>query len=470
MATISSPGIGSGLDVSSIITQLMAIERQPIKQLETAETKLQSQISEMGKIKSALSKFRDLSTRLGATDFWRQSTGSSTSTAVGVTTGSGAMPGSYSVEVQGLASAQSISTGVFASSTTALNAGTLRIEMGTWNAGKTLLAPNATLPAVDITIEATDTLASVRDKINAAGGGVTASILNDAGGARLLMRSTSTGEANGFRTTVTGGGALDGLAYDPSAGINSPNPVQDAANAAATINGVPVSSATNSMANVLDGVSLNLTAETVSPVIVSVVNDTAAMKKTMEEFATAYSDLARQIAADTRYDAASKKAGLLQGDSAITGLQSRLRSMIGATSGASTAFPRLSDAGFELQQDGTLKVNSSRLDNALANLPQLRLMFANSSTTDPTMDGFAKRFRTVAGDALGTDGVLTTRTDGLNERLTRNQKNQDRLEERLVQTQKRLERQYTQLDTQLGTLNGLSSFVTQQVAQWSKSS
>ena len=189
------------------------------------------------------------------------------------------------------------------------------------------------------------------------------------------------------------------------------------------------------MANVLDGVSLNLTAETVSPVIVSVVNDTAAMKTTMEEFATAYSDLSRLITAGTKYDAASKKGGVLQGDSAVTGLQSRLRSMIGSTSGASTAFTRLSDAGFELQQDGSLKVNSSRLDNALANLPQLRLMFANSSTTDPNLDGFAKRFRTVASDALGTDGVLSTRTDGLNERLTRNQKNQDRLEERLVQTQ-----------------------------------
>jgi flagellar hook-associated protein 2 len=468
MATISSPGIGSGLDVSSIITQLMAIERQPIKQLETAESKLQGQISEVGKIKGALSKFRDLSSRLAATDFWRQSAGTSSNTAVGVTTGSAALPGSYSVEVQGLASAQSISTGLFASSAATLNAGTLRIEAGTWNATKTSLAPNAALPAVNITIEATDTLASVRDKINAAGAGVTASILNDAGGARLMMRSSSTGAANGFRTTVTGGGALGGLAYDPSAGINSLNPVQDAANARATINGVPVSSASNTLADVLDGVTLNLTAPTASAVTVSVVNDTAAMKKTMEEFATAYSELSSLIATTTKYDAASKKAGPLQGDSSITSLQSRLRSMMGATTGASTSFIRLSDAGFEMQQDGSLKVNSTRLDNALANLPQLRLMFANSSATDPTLDGFAKRFRTVANDALGVDGLLSTRTDGLNERLQRNQKDQERMEQRLAQTQKRLEKQYSTLDTQLGSLNGLSSFVTQQVALWTK--
>jgi flagellar hook-associated protein 2 len=468
MATISSPGIGSGLDVNSIITQLMAIERQPLDKLTSDASAIQTQISEVGKVTSAISKFRDLASKLASTTFWRQSTGTSGSTAVGITTGAAAAPGSYSVEVQGLASAQSISTGLFASSAATLNAGTLRLETGTWNAGKTSLAPNAAQPAVDIAIEATDTLASVRDKINAAGAGVTASILNDAGGARLLMRSTATGEANGFRSTVTGGGTLAGLAYDPSAGITSPNPVQDAANARATINGVPVTSATNSLTDVLDGVSLSVTAQTTGPVTVTVANDTAAMKKTMQDFASAYSDLAKLIATDTKYDATAKKGGPLQGDSAIVGLQSRLRAMLGASSGASTAFARLSDAGFELQRDGSLSVNSTKLDNALANLPQLQRLFANSSLTDPTQDGFAKRFRVVADDVLGIDGSLTARSDGLNSKLQRNKKSQDQMNDRLTQTQARLTAQYTALDAKLGTLNGLSTYVTQQIAQWNK--
>ena len=202
---------------------------------------------------------------------------------------------------------------------------------------------------------------------------------------------------------------------------------------------------------------------------IDVAADTETLKKTLNEFATAYTELSKLIVTDTKYDAAAKKAGALQGDSAIVGLQNRLRSMLGASSGASTAYARLSDVGFEMQQDGSLTVNSTKLDKAVANLAELKALFSNSSLTDANLDGFGKRFRVVASDILGIDGALTSRTNGLNDKLTRNQKQQDRMEERLAQTQKRLERQYGSLDAKLGTLNGLSSYVTAQVAQWNKS-
>lgn len=471
MATISSPGIGSGLDVSSIITQLMAIERRPLNQLETAETKIKNQISEVGKIKSAISKFRDLAVKLASNDFWRQTTGSASSSAVGVTTGTAATAASYKVRVQSLAYAQSIASPVFASSSATLSAGTLRIEMGTWGAGQSAFTADPDATAVDISVEAGDTLAMVRDKINASGSGVTATILSDASGARLVMRSKETGAENAFRTSVSpGGGALDGLAFDPSTGPGGATQAQAAADAVAFINDLPVRSASNTMNDVVDGVTLTFNNPTVEDVTVNVAADSAAMKKTLQDFASAYSELAKLIATDTKYDASAKTGGTLQGDSAIIGLQSRLRSMLGSSSAASTAFTRLSDAGFEMQQDGTLSVNSGKLDKALANLPELRLLFANSSLTDPSLDGFAKRLRTVADDALGIDGSLTTRNVGLTDKLDRNQKSQDRLEQRLAQTQARLEKQYTMLDAKLGSLNGLSSYVTQQIALWNKSS
>lgn len=457
MATISSPGIGSGLDVSSIITSLMAIERKPLNQLETAESKIQSQISEVGKIKSALSKFRDLAAKLASTDFWKSSTGTASNSAVGITTSSSASPAQYSVNVSSLAAAQAIAAPAVASSTATLGAGTLTIQRA---GGGDPFA---------VTIEATDTLAGIRDKINAAGAGVTASILNDGSGARLMMRSNETGVANGFTTTVSGSG-LDGLTFDAGTQTGGATRAQQALDAAATINNLPVTSPSNTLADVLDGVTLTLNAETTAgPVNVTVAPDNAALKKTLTEFASAYTELARLIAADTRYDATSKKAGALQGDSAIVGLQTQLRSMLGASSGASTAYARLSDVGFEMQQDGSLTVNATKLDKAIANLPQLRALFSNSSLTDPSLDGFGKRFRVVASDILGVDGTLTSRTDGLNEKLRRNQKQQDRMEERLAATQKRLEKQYSTLDAKLGTLNGLSTYVTQQVAQWNKS-
>ncbi|MBX3606946.1 MAG: flagellar filament capping protein FliD [Piscinibacter sp.] len=466
MATISSLGIGSGIDANSIITSLMALERKPLDQLESAEKTIQTQISEVGKIKSAVSKFRDLAAKLASTDFWKQTSGTAASSAVGITTGSGATAADYSIEVSSLASAQSIATPTpaYASSAALVGAGTLTIEMGTWGANQASFN-GSTSTAIDITAD--DTLASVRDKINSSGAAVTASILTDASGARLVIRSKETGAANAFRTSVSAGGPTN-LAYDPSSGVNNAIRSQTAADAAATINGLPVTSATNSLVDVLDGVTLTLNDKTTSPVTVSVKPDTASMKKTLQDFAAAYTELAKLIATDTRYDAASKAAGPLQGDSAVIGLQTRLRAMLGATSGASTAFARLSDAGFEQQRDGSLTVNESKLDKALANLPELKALFANSSTTDPTLDGFAKRFRIVATDALGIDGALTSRTDGLNAKLERNRDAQDRMEDRLAQTQKRLEAQYTALDAKIGSLSGLSSFVSQQIALWNK--
>ncbi|HNW63542.1 MAG TPA: flagellar filament capping protein FliD [Piscinibacter sp.] len=455
MATISSPGIGSGLDVSSIITQLMAIERQPLKQLETAETKIQSQISEVGKIKSALSKFRDVAAKLASTDFWRTTTGKSNSSAVGVTTSSTASPASFAVEVTSLAKAQTIAAPALASSSTTLGSGTLTIQRTGGG------------DPFDVAIEATDTLAGIRDKINAAGAGVTASILTDASGARLVMRANATGTDNAFNTTVSGTG-LDGLSFNAATQTGGATPAQPAANLVATVNNLPVSSASNTLTDVFDGVTLTMTAETAGPVTIDVAADTETLKKTLTEFATAYTELSKLIVTDTKYDATAKKAGALQGDSAIVGLQNRLRSMLGASSGASTAYARLSDVGFEMQQDGSLTVNSTKLDKAIANLSELKALFSNSSLTDANLDGFGKRFRVVASDILGIDGALTSRTTGLNDKLKRNQTSQDRMEERLAQTQKRLEKQYSMLDAKLGTLNGLSTYVTNQVAQWNK--
>jgi len=455
MATISSPGIGSGLDVSSIITQLMAIERQPLKQLETAETKIQSQISEVGKIKSALSKFRDVAAKLASTDFWRTTTGKSNSSAVGVTTSSTASPASFAVEVTSLAKAQTIAAPALASSSTTLGSGTLTIQRTGGG------------DPFDVAIEATDTLAGIRDKINAAGAGVTASILTDASGARLVMRANATGTDNAFNTTVSGTG-LDGLSFNAATQTGGATPAQPAANLVATVNNLPVSSASNTLTDVFDGVTLTMSAETAGPVTIDVAADTETLKKTLTEFATAYTELSKLIVTDTKYDATAKKAGALQGDSAIVGLQNRLRSMLGASSGASTAYARLSDVGFEMQQDGSLTVNSTKLDKAIANLSELKALFSNSSLTDANLDGFGKRFRVVASDILGIDGALTSRTTGLNDKLKRNQTSQDRMEERLAQTQKRLEKQYSMLDAKLGTLNGLSTYVTNQVAQWNK--
>lgn len=476
MTTISSPGIGSGLDVNSIITQLMAIERRPIDALVAKSSAIQAQISEYGKLKSAMSAMRDAALKLSERTTWGASTGvSGDATAVGVSVKSGAATGSYAVQVLSLAKAQSLASAAYASSAALPGAGTLRIETGTWGAGQTSFTPGATA-AVDIVVSATDTLAQVRDKINAAGAGVKATILTDGSGARLMLQSAATGMANAFRTTVTdddGNPAdslgLSALAFDPSAGAAVMTQAEAAADASATFNGLPITSASNTLADLVDGVTLTLSKVTTAPVTIDVKQDNEALKKDVQAFADAYNALAKLIAGQVKYDAASKTAGPLQGDSAAVGMQRQLRALVGTASGASSVFSRLSDVGLELQRDGTLTVDAGKLESALARLPELEKFFANSDTLVPANNGIARQFRMLGDQMLSVDGVISTRSEGLNKRIETNRDQQERLETRLLQTEQRLRAQYTALDSKLGQLSAISAYVTQQMAMFTNS-
>jgi flagellar hook-associated protein 2 len=477
MATISSAGIGSGLDVNSIITQLVAIERQPVTALQTKATKIQTQISEFGKQKSALAALRDAASKLTSSDFWGQTTGaSSNASAVSVTTTTGAVAGNYAVEVTALAASQSLATGVFAASTTPPGAGTLHIELGTWGAGQTSFTPKTGATAVDITIEATDTLAQVRDKINSANAGVTALVLTDASGSRLMMRSTATGAENAFRTSVVDGDGnnadatgLSALAYDPSSAATVMTRTQTAANAAATLNGLPISSASNTLTNLVDGVTLTLGGVTSGAVDVSVVQDNETLKKQLQTFADAYNAVQTLITTQTKYDAATKTGGPLQGDGAAVGLQRQLRNLAGASSGASSTFARLADVGLGTDATGQMTLTASKLDNALANPTEIKKLFANTDLLVASNNGLGRQIRVLADSFLSVDGSLSSRAEGLRQRLDSNKSQQEKLTDRIAQTEKRLRAQYTALDTQMATLSGLSSYVTQQIAQFNRS-
>ncbi len=181
MATISSPGVGSGLDVNSIVTQLVALERRPISQLQKEASSLQTKLSAFGKLQSNLSALRDAASALTSSTTWNQTTGtSSDSASVAVTTDGNNRPGSFSVQVTQLASAQSNVSKIFASTSELVGEGTLHIELGTWGAGNSFTAkPGAT--AVDISVgPPAKSLAEVRDMVNAANAGITASVLTDA--------------------------------------------------------------------------------------------------------------------------------------------------------------------------------------------------------------------------------------------------------------------------------------------------
>jgi flagellar hook-associated protein 2 len=471
MATISSPGVGSGLDVNSIVTQLVAIERQPIDKLQTQATSLQTKLSAFGKLQSDLSALGDAASALASPATWNQTTGtSSDSGSVTVTTDANNLPGSYSVQVTKLAQAQSNISKTYTAATDLVGEGTIHIQLGTWAADNTFTAkPGAA--AIDISVgPPAKSLAEVRDMVNAANAGITAAVLSDASGSRLVFRSSTTGAVNGFKISVTDADSnnvdtsgLSALAFDPSVGVVTMSQAIAAANASALINGAPVSSATNTLTNVVDGMTLQLQRETTAPVQVTTAADSDAIRKKIEAFVSAYNDLNNELVAQTKYDAASKTAGTLQGDSTAVSLRGSLRSTLRGTSGASTVFTRLADIGFDVQQDGTIKLDSTKLDNALANPGELKKLFSNSDPLVAANNGFATLFRKQADQALGIDGTITSRTDGLRSSISRNEQRQAELEDRVSQTEARLRKQYTALDTQMSQLQSLSTYVTQQL-------
>lgn len=472
MATISSAGIGSGLDIESLVSKLVAAERTPITQLAQRTDNLKTELSTYGKVQSALSTLRDAASKLTAPTAWGGTLAtSSDTTAVTVSAGTGAAIGNVSVDVKQLAQAQTLVSGTaYASSTTTVGQGSLTITLGTWATdGATPPTytgftdkPGATAVTVNIG-SGQDTLAGIRDAINASGAGVTASIVNDATGARLTLRSNATGETNGFRIDASGGVA--DLGYDPRIGVTSMIQTLPAQNARALINGIDISSESNTLKEAIDGLNITLLKTTSVPASVAVSQDKDSIKKLITDFTTAYNAVNALLREQTKYDAGSKTAGALQGDSTAIGLQSQLRSIIGgSTSLAGSSVSRLAQIGLEAGSDGNLKTTDSKLTTALSDLTSLKQLFMGlDSGGVSSNDGFAQRIRTYVDGALSTDGRVSSRQSGIQKQIDNNNKRQDQLEDHVAQTEARLRARYTALDTQMSKLNGLSSYVTQQM-------
>lgn len=473
---ISSAGIGSGLDVNSIVSQLINIERQPIRLLQGQAARLETQISAFGRVQGTLSTLRDAALRLSTASTWQQSTATSSNTAaLGATPTGAVQKGNYSVAVSQLAVGQTLSSASYTNSSSTLGSGTLRIELGDFDAVPPV--PKAGATAVDIVIDpASSSLSEIRDRINGSGAGVVASIVNDIAGSRLVLRSAETGAENGFRVQILAdsdgnaadGGGLSALAFDPSnGGFSSMTRAQTAINALATIDGISVESASNTLAGTIEGLTLNLRQLGQAEVVVE--PNTAALKKSVDDFVKAYNESIELLRSQTSYDPTTKVAGPLQGDPSGKAMLFQLRSQFNGGGGVSSVFKSLNDAGLSLNTDGTVKVDSAKLDAALANGSELQKLFSNVDNIDPSKQGIANRLQGWLGLSLDGEGTLPSRTQSLQDRVRSNKDAQERLEDRVARTQERILRQYSALDMRMGQLSGLASYVSQQMAMLNNS-
>jgi len=472
---ISSPGVGSGLDINSIVTQLAAVEKQPLVQLQKNASKLQTQLSSFGTVKSQLASLQDASAALLSSDTWGSKTFSSNNTsAITGSVSTSALASSFSVGVTQLAAAQSARTAALTTTSTVGGNGSLSIAIGTWS-GSTFTQGSAT--PVSVSISSTDTLTTVASKINSAGAGVSASVVTSGTEQRLLISGTNTGAANGFKITALDGSTeiTDGVtgvgkfSYTSTTGTNGLTRTQAAQDASITVEGITVTSSTNTVADAVPGVTLKLLSTTTSNAQITVGGDTDTIKTKIKAFQDAFNNLVSNLKNLTKYDSTTKTAGALQGDGTAVGLLSVLRSMISASGPAASAatFGRLSDVGLQQQQDGTLTTNASKLTTALNSLDSLKTFFSNAGDSTVT-NGLARRFRDFAMQANGVTGTLSLKNTAIQTAISRNTKDQSKVNDKVTEVTKRLYAQYSGLDTKMGGLNGLSSFVSSQVAQWNK--
>jgi len=410
--TLAAPGVGSGLDVNGLVSKLMAVEQQPLTALATKETGYQTKVSAYGALKSVLSNLQSAMTGLAApSTFQTMSAALGDSTLATTTAGSTAQAGSYNVTVQALAQSQKLlGTTSFANTTNTLGSGTITLQFGTYAAGS--FTPNAAKAAKTISIPASsNTLSGVRDAINAAGAGVTASIVNDGTGNRLVVTSNDTGTANALKITVadddgnnSDASGLSQLAYDASTG-GTANLSQTIAaiDAKLLVDGITIVKPSNLVTGAIQGVTLNLT-QTGGPTTLTVTRNTGAVTGAVANFVQAWNTANSAIAQMSAYDPDTNTAAVLQGDTTLLSIQSRLRNLINTPlAPAIGGLSYLSDVGIGFQLDGSLALNTAKLQSVLADPGKdVSALFANSGKAT---DGLVSFTSATAAAAPGNYAV-----------------------------------------------------------------
>lgn len=450
MATISSPGLGSGLDINGIVTKLMAVESQPLTVLATREASFQAKISAYGTLKSALSSLQTAADALADTDTFTGIKASSSDTSVLTTSVTGTPTTSnYAINVTTLAKYHSLrSNGNYTASTNTFNTGTLSISVG----GGT---------ATNITIDGTNnTLEGIRAAINDTDAGVTASIVNDGSYQRLLLSSGTLGSDGEISVSVTDSGsggtfALSGLA---TASLVETQPADDAQ---FTINGMTITRSSNTIEDVVEGVTLNLLSTGTSTV--KVATNTAATVSAFDTFVKAFNDAKKQIASISAYDSENKQAAILTGDATVRTIQSRLNQMLySSVTGIAGGISSLSSIGITLQKDGALSLDTSKLTAAL-NDPSKDVKSLMTQTSAGNQ-GIAVRFASMLDGWIDTDGLIESRTDGISASIKSLQNQYSTMQKRLTSIEARYRAQFTALDTLVASLNQTSQYLTQQLA------
>lgn len=574
---ISSPGIGSGLDISGIISKLMQVEQQPLINLGTKEASYQSKISALGSLQGAVSSLNSAiatlvpsATQTAASKYITYGASLGDSSIASATASSSSVPGNYALEVTQLATTHRLSTiarphtlttfaGTYATADDAIFEGTLDITVGGTSSQIVIDSGNATLAGLrdalnaanvgataeietvadelgggvrlkitsdtagtagamslsglpgftfgvtdlggggdelsqdpseggqaaeggytsadavidegtlaltvgsgtvrQITIDSSNsTLAGLRDAINSANVGVTATLTTvGANDVRLMLTSGTIG--NEGKITLSG---LSGFSFDPTTGTGdlsqaSADGGQAAQGSKIKLNGIVYNGASNTITDALDGVTLNLTKVTTSATTLTVSQDKSSTLKTaLTNIVKAYNDLNSTIRDLGKYDDKTKQGGPLLGNSTLRTVSNSIKNVFqSAVTGSNGDYKRLSDLGLAIQKDGSIVFDSTKLTTATS---------ADYEAVATMVASFGTAAQTLTGGMLGTEGSITAATDGAQRSIKDIDKQRETLSARLVQIEARYRRQFSALDSLIASMNTTSSYLSQQLA------
>ena len=448
MPSITSAGLGSGLDIEGLVTKLVSAEGQPTTlRLNRKEVELQADLSALGSLKGSLSAFQSSVQSLKYSSSFQVRTATSSNTDLfTVSADSSAVPGGFSIKVEQLAQSAKMRSGNFASETAVPGAGTLTLGLGA--------------SSFTISVASDTTLAGVRDAINKASDnpGIKATLIKVDSGSQLVLTSDKVGATNAITIGATDTDALDGNDLTRLA-TASLTPIQTASDAIIYVDGQKVTKDGNSFSDVISGVTISLKkADPLKTETLSIELDKESAKSKVNDFIKSYNALASTMSSLSSYDAKTRKGGPLLGDATLRGVQNQIRQVLSNPTQGVSGFSTLAEIGIKTNKSGALELDSSKFDKVIAeNFDGVSQLFASDN-------GLAKRLDGVLTNYLSFDGAVSARVDGVNKQIGDIADQRQKLSTRLTGIEARYRKQFTAMDTLLGQLQATGSYLTQQLA------
>lgn len=470
MASISNLGVGSGLPLSTMLDSLTTAEKAALTPISTQQSAYTAKLSAYASLKSSLTTFQTANTKLNSADLFTATTASSSSTAFSATTSGSTVAGKYSISVTQLAQAQVLTSSVQSSNTAALG------DSSVASRSIAITLKDGTSKSITLSNDQTS-LTGMRDAINGANAGITASIIKVSDGSfRLSMSANKTGSDNAVaKIAVTGDSTLQGIVgFDASASSNVMTESVKAQNAELTVNNVAIENSSNQISDALEGITLNLTATTVGDQSLTITKDTSKASSAISGWVSAYNTLLDQFNTLTKYtkvdtNSGSQDAsnGALLGDSTLRTIETQLKSML-TNAQSSSSYKSLGQIGITTDpQTGSLVIDTTKVSAALdKDAAGVKEMIVGDGKTT----GITTKIATNITGWLSTKGIVQAATDGVSKTLNTLTALYNTTSDRIDADIARYKTQFTQLDLAISKLNSTSTYLTQQFDTSSSSS